>query len=94
MIDFLQDIPPGTPPLVARNLEKVDIPHLKTDIRKFNEAGVFSEEDIEWWMSFFDSFMLTYGQVSDQAPPWPDDGFTTALAPLSLPVVCQNPGFA
>ena len=31
--------------------------------------------------------MLKYGQVPDQAPPWPVDGFATALAPPTPPAV-------
>ena len=74
-------------PLVEPKLEKIDVPHLKRDIRKFYEAGVFSDDDNEWWVLFFDSFMLKYGQVPDQAPPWPVDGFATALAPPTPPAV-------
>lgn len=65
MVIFLQDTPPGIPRLVEPKMDKVDIPHLKKDIAKFNEAGVFRDEDNKWWELFLDSFMVKYGQVPD-----------------------------
>ena len=82
----LQGVPPGSPSLLAPKLDKLDFPHLQRDIKKFDDAGVFSIEDKSWWDTFLDSFMEKYGQIPTEIPPWPVDSFRTSGERPSLPL--------
>ena len=69
---MMQEMPAGHPNLVRPSLDKVDLPHLCSDIKKYKEAGVLSDADIEWRDQFLASFE-EYGSVPEPTPAWPVD---------------------
>ena len=40
---------------------------------KYNQAGIFEEEENQWWLQFLESFGINYGQTPDELPTWPLD---------------------
>ena len=85
---MMQEMPADHPNLVKPSLDKVDLPHLCSDIKKYKEAGVFSSGDIEWWDQFLASFEQKYASIPEPAPAWPVDEistFTEDCPPASEP---------
>ena len=52
------------------NLEKIDLPHLKADIQKYEKAGVFTDGAYSYWQRFLDEFESTYGMLPAVPVPW------------------------
>ena len=52
------------------NLEKIDLPHLKADIQKYEKAGVFTDGAYSYWQRFLDGFESTYGMLPAVPVPW------------------------
>ena len=77
---YIQSTPPGTPDCVQPNLDKVDLSHLKSDIPKYERAGLFNDEANDWWHSFLSGFEATYGTVPSITPTWPVDVFKSIIA--------------
>ena len=75
----MQEMPAGHPNLVRPSLDKVDLPHLCSDIKKYKEGGVLSDADIEWWDQFLASFEEKYGSVPEPTPAWPVDEISTFI---------------
>ena len=48
---FIQDTPSGVPELVIPDGGKIDLPHLKKHIPKYN----LSEDALTWWNTFIES---------------------------------------
>ena len=76
----IQEMPAGHPNLVNPSLDKVDLPHLCSDIKKYKVAGVLSDADTEWWNQFLASFVQKYGSVPEHAPAWPVDEISAIVA--------------
>ena len=74
----MQEMPAGHPNVVRPSLDKVDPPHLCSDIKKDKEAGVLGDADIEWWDQFLASFEK-YGSVPEPTSAWPVDGISTFI---------------
>ena len=77
-------------------LEKVDLPHLCRDIKKYSDAGVLNAESDEWWDEFLKTFIDVYGTVNADLPPWPLDALRSAATlsfiakEVSVPTVILN----
>jgi hypothetical protein len=74
---MMQEMPVDHPSLVRPSLDKIDLPHLCSDIKKCKEAGIFSDADIEWWDQFLASFEQKYASIPDPAPAWPVEEIST-----------------
>lgn len=72
-------MPTGYPGLVEPSLDKVDLPHLHADIKKYNEAGVFTGTDFEWWQQFLSSFEDEYVSLPEPPPDCPLDEIFTLM---------------
>ena len=72
-------MPANCPKLVKPSLDKIDLQHLCSDIKKYKVAGVLSDEDVEWWDQFLASFEQKYDSVPEPIPAWPIDEISTFL---------------
>ena len=77
-------------------LEKIDLPHLCRDIKKYSDAGILNAESHEWWDEFLKTFKDVFGTVNADLPPWPLDALQSAAKPssatkeVSVPTVILN----
>ena len=82
--------------MVQPALDKIDLPHLCKDIKKYNDAGVLNAERHTWWDEFLKTFKDAYGTVNADLPPWPLDALRSAAKSssttkeVSVPTVVLN----
>lgn len=57
------------------SLDKQDVPRLHKDLKKYEAAGVLSEQAKEEWDLFMPQLESTYGTLPMKTPPWPLDEF-------------------
>lgn len=82
--------------MVQPALNKIDLPHLCKDIKKYSDAGVLNAESHKWWDDFLKTFKDVYGTVNADLPPWPLDALQSAAKPssttkeVSVPTVILN----
>lgn len=68
-IFVLQSIPTGCPKLVVPSLDKQDVPCLHKDLKKYEAAGVLSEQTKKEWDLFMSQFE-SYGRLPEENPAW------------------------
>ena len=82
-------MPTGYPELVEPKLEKLDLPHLRNDMRKYRGAGVLGES-YDWWQTFLATIEDDYGSLPVTLPEWIMDRISTYLKdppPRADPVI-------
>lgn len=55
----IQHLPGGSPSLVSPKMEKIDLPHIVSDSKKFQTSGVLCNEAGQWWNEFLESSLKT-----------------------------------
>ena len=69
--------------MVQPVVNKIDLPHLCKDIKKYSDAGVLNAESHKWWDDFLNTFKDVYGTVNADLPPWLFDALQSAAKPSS-----------
>lgn len=69
--------------LIEPSLAKQDIPQMKKDILKYEDTGVFTEDDKANWDTFLASFPSVYGSIPVEEPNWILDTFQSVTARFS-----------
>lgn len=58
------------------SLDKQDVPRLEKDLKKYEAAGVFSEQAKKDWQLFMPQ-LKSYGSLPKENPPWTLDEIAT-----------------
>ena len=69
--------------LIEPSLAKQDIPQIKKDVSKYEDTGVFTEDDKANWDDFLASFPSVYGSIPVEEPNWILDSFQSVTTRFS-----------
>ena len=62
-------------------MNKIDLPLLSSDIKKYRKAEVFNDKTYKEWDQFLNGFKNTYAKLPLNPPQWPIDSLPASESP-------------